>query len=84
METGEVMEKIEFYTTDEIVRLTPYKNRRTLLQALHNNRNVMAQSYSKIKELKNTDLSQIWAARFKFGKRWLFKKDIINQILKGK
>ena len=78
------MKKIEYYTTDEVAKLTPYKSKRTLLQALHNNRKVMAQSYPKIKELENTDLSQIWAARFKFGKRWLFRKDEIDQILKGK
>ncbi len=78
------MKKIEYYTTDEVAKLTPYKSRRTLLQALHNNRNIMAQSYSKIKELENTDLSQIWAARFKFGKRWLFKKDDIDIVLGGK
>ncbi len=70
------MKKIEYYTTDEVAKLTPYKSKRTLLQALHNNRNVMA-----IKELENTNLSQIWAARFKFGKRWLFRKDEIDRIL---
>lgn len=78
------MKKIEYYTTDEVAKLTPYKTRRTLLQALHNNRKVMAQSYSKIKELQHSDLSRIWAARFKFGKRWLFKKEEIDRIFGGK
>ena len=65
---------MEYYTTDQVAKLTPYKTRRTLLQALHANHNDSMSS-------KKIYLSRIWQAKFKFGKRWLFKKDEIHKIL---
>lgn len=65
---------MECYTTDQVAKLTPYKSRRTLLHALHTNHNESTSS-------KKIYLSRIWQAKFKFGKRWLFKKNEIDLIL---
>jgi len=68
---------MEHYTTIELAKLTIYKSRRTLLQALHNNQ----QKDEKKGEKKDKFLSSIWDAKYKFGKSWVFKKSAIDEIL---
>ena len=65
---------MKYYTTIELAELTLYKTRRTLLQALHNNQK---------KDSKDRDsfLSAIWAAKFRFGKSWVFEQSAIKKIL---
>ena len=64
------------YTTDQIAKFTPYSSRQTLLQALHNN-----QKGRKSGQASGDLLSAIWDTRFKFGKRWLFDREKIDQIV---
>lgn len=66
---------MERYTTEQLAKLTIYRTRRTLLQALHNNQ-------KKERTKRNLYLSSIWDTRFKFGKKWLFNKKAVNNILK--
>lgn len=73
------MQKTDYYTTNELAKLTPYKTRRTLLQALHNNQD--QDRGLKVGIVDGSYLTAIWNTRFKFGKNWLFKKDEINKIL---
>lgn len=65
---------MNYYTTIQLAELTPYKTRRTLLQALHNNRR---------KNLEDRDvfLDSIWKSRFRFGKKWVFNQNKINNII---
>jgi len=76
------MQKTDYYTTNELAKLTPYKTRRTLLQALHKNQN----KNDGVREgiVNKFNLTAIWNTRFKFGKEWLFKKEEIDLILGGK
>lgn len=77
------MQKKEgYYTTNELAKLTPYKTRRTLLQALQQNQNKNDGVREGIVDKFN--LTAIWNTRFKFGKNWLFRKDEIDLILGGK
>ncbi len=67
------MTKNQYYTTQEVANLLPnYSGYQTLLKALHNNQKA---------EKKSEVLSGIWNARFRLGKRWLFKKEKIDDIL---
>lgn len=66
----------KYYTTHEVAKLLPnYSNSktpaRTLLRALHDNQNAAS----------NHVLSAIWKSKFRLGKRWLYKKEDIDNIL---
>lgn len=70
---------IEYYTTQQVAHLLPnYSSARTLLKALHDNQKLPKE------EIKNKPLSDIWNARFRFGKRWLYRKEEIDRILSEK
>lgn len=75
------MQKEDLYSTSELAKLTPYKTSRTLLQALHNNQD--KSRGLKVGIVNEFDLTAIWNARFKFGKKWYFRKDAIDLILGG-
>jgi len=66
---------MKYYTTIQLAELLPYKTRRTLLQALHNNQK------KKVGD-RDVFLNAIWSAKFRFGKNWVFEKNKINQLLK--
>lgn len=61
-----------YYTTKELADLFKYGSPRTLLVALHNNRKGIT---------KSAFLKEVWDCRERVGKRWLFNKTMIDQIL---
>lgn len=69
------MKEIEYYNTDDLADKLKYKGRETLLKALKENFRF---------NRGDSKLSAIWHNRERIGRRFLFEKDIINQILKGK
>ena len=78
-----------YYTTYEVAKLLPnYSNSktpaRTLLQALHNNQKLIKSRHKgelKSNTASKDTLSAIWNARFRLSKRWLYKKEDIDNIL---
>ena len=67
--------KTDFYTTHEVAELLPnYNQARTLLEALHNNR-------KKEEGKRDSFLSELWNSRRKVGKRFLFNKQRIDNML---
>lgn len=75
----------KYYTTHEVANLLPnYNSARTLLKALHDNQK-LTKLHHKGEIKSNVEskyiLSAIWNARFRLGKRWLYKKEEINEIL---
>lgn len=80
----------KYYTTHEVALLLPnYGSARTLLKALGDNQNAKGEAKLKndkelLTKLSNNKLSQIWNCRTREGKGWYYKKEEINQILKGK
>lgn len=69
------MKEIKYYSTDDLADKLKYKGRETLLKALKEN-----YKFNR----GDSKLSAIWNNRERIGRRFLFEKNIINQILKGK
>lgn len=76
------MKKIESYTTYQLLKLLSdksdyeYKTTKTLLHALYNNQNAD-------KDKKDSFLSSIWKASYKFRSKRYYKKFEIDLILGG-
>ena len=69
------MKDILYYNTNDLADKLKYKGRETLLKALKEN-----YKFNR----GDSKLSAIWNNRKRIGKKFLFEKNIINQILKGK
>jgi hypothetical protein len=70
------MEEIEYYDTDDLADKLKYKGgREAFLKAL---------KYNHKFNRGDSRLSAIWNNRERIGRRFLFKKDVINKILGSK